>query len=212
MFNVLGYSKLWDRDRICNTLDVHKFKRVINIGASHSQNDWAEKYTTHFVDIVKPTEANQGLNSKISFYGDICEPEIWEEILLDVEKNGKFDFSICTHVLEDVVNPHYVCRMLGKISKHGYITTPSKFAELKRREDEWRGYFHHRWIFNIENKGVMAYPKLNALEYIIALNLIDTSNIEHIEELQIVWTDDIKIGKNNNGIIDQDVWNGLLND
>jgi hypothetical protein len=212
MIKVLGYSKLWDRDRICNTIDVHNFNRVINIGASHSQNDWAEKYTTHFVDIVKPTDANQSLNSKISFYGDICEPEIWEEILLDVEKNGKFDFSICTHVLEDVVNPHYVCRMLGKISKRGYITTPSKYAELTRREGAWKGYYHHRWIFNIEQKEIMAYPKLNAIDHAVFLDILNTTDIDHIEEMQVVWVDEIKLGKYNNGIIDIDVWNGLLND
>ena len=164
------------------------------------------------MDIVKPTVANEDLNSKIAFYGDICEPEVWEEILLDVEKNGKFDFSICTHVLEDVTNPHYVCRMLSKISKYGFIAVPSKFAELKRREGAWKGYLHHRWVFNIENKSVMAYPKLSGIDHAVFLDLIPTNNVEHVEEIQIVWIDDVKIGKYKDGIIDNETWVGLLND
>jgi hypothetical protein len=41
-----------------------------------------------------------------------------------------FDFVVCSHVLEDIRDPVFVCSELMRIGKRGYIETPSFDAEL----------------------------------------------------------------------------------
>src|SRR5581483_2212977 len=64
-----------------------------------------------------------------------------------------FDYSICSHVLEDIRDPLWVCSALIRISKAGYIEIPSRIYEttfgLEARG--LAGASHHRWI--IELKG-----------------------------------------------------------
>ena len=52
------------------------------------------------------------------------------ELLNYVEKNKKFDFSICSHTLEDIFNPIDLINLLQKISTKGFIAIPSKFDEF----------------------------------------------------------------------------------
>ena len=47
---------------------------------------------------------------------------------------------------------------------------PSKYAELARFEFKhdlpYRGYHHHRWIYQIKNNVLVGFPKMNFHEYV----------------------------------------------
>jgi SAM-dependent methyltransferase len=68
-----------------------------------------------------------------------------------------FDFSICSHLLEDVRDPLAVIRELVRVAKAGYVETPSRLREIfaKGRFDHVKsrlfwppavGFHHHRWF------------------------------------------------------------------
>jgi len=72
-----------------------------------------------------------------------------------------FDFSFCSHLLEDVRDPIAVCKELIRTSKAGYIETPSRVREIfakARFFDAARaggsmpdvGFNHHRWFVELE--------------------------------------------------------------
>ncbi len=75
--------------------------------------------------------------------------------------DGFFDFSFCSHLLEDVRDPLGVVRELRRVAKGGYVETPSRQREIfaKGRWD-WLaarlgrppevGSYHHRWFVEAE--------------------------------------------------------------
>jgi hypothetical protein len=110
---------------------------------------------THFIDHV------QSMPNVILL--DICKD------ILPFEDNA-FDFVYARHVLEDVYDPFTAFKELVRVSKQGYIETPSVLAEITRHIDgsspHWRGYVHHRSIFwNIDN-ALVCIPKYPIIEYI----------------------------------------------
>lgn len=213
MINKPIYTKMWDRDAVVKHLQSAGYKRVIDVGASHSQDDWAFPFTTHYVDLVQPTEQNKLLNNKTGFFGNISHTHVWKKIKDDVEINGPFDFAICTHVLEDIASPEFACRVMSQLCNAGFIAAPSKYAELKRREGPWRGYAHHRWIFDIYTDIIVGYPKINALDYFFKLDEIAKKcDPKTNEEIQLLWEGSINLRIMNNDFIDLEMYQGLLND
>jgi hypothetical protein len=72
-----------------------------------------------------------------------------------------FDFSFCSHTLEDVRDPLTICSELMRVSKAGYLETPSRAREIfcKKRWFGLRslvgcmpevGFAHHRWFVELE--------------------------------------------------------------
>lgn len=78
---------------------------------------------------------------------NICDRKPWPF------KDKQFDFVVCSHVLEDIRDPIWVCQELQRISKRGYIETPSREAELLYgvQSYEYTGFQHHRWFVELEN-------------------------------------------------------------
>jgi hypothetical protein len=183
-----------DREDVKNYLRKNKFKTVVDIGFSACS--WSAEFTTHYVDAKKSENAHQ-----YGFIGNISTYAVWENLLEFVKKNGKFNFSICTHTLEDISCPQMVCELLPRISKEGYIAVPSKYRELTRHEGYtphngyinncggYMGWVHHRWVFNKEGNEFVGYPKLPLMEH------IDFSSFGQKTEkdLRFFWKDDFKL-------------------
>lgn len=160
---------------------------VIDVGAS--LNSWCDSQVSAIVDIIKHD------SNKLQFIGNINQFDVWENILDYVKYNEKFDFSICTHTLEDISNPVLVANMLSKISKSGFVSFPSKYFECARNNSmPFRGWMHHRWIFNYEKDRIVGYPKLPVSEYVDYLNKFSEDKLNsNFEELSFFWDENCNL-------------------
>jgi len=172
-----------------------KFK-VIDIGGS------VEGWSTPYIDALIDFNIPENLPEHIQYYQcDITHPDSWVKILEDIQKDGKYDFCICTHTLEDIMNPNYVCEQMSKIAKSGYIAFPSKYRELSRFEyTGYRGYIHHRWIFTVYNNNIVGFPKIN---YIDSVDIFDSvaNKSEEVADLSFTWNEKIHINYINNNYL-----------
>jgi hypothetical protein len=165
-----------ERSSVLDFLETKKFTNVIDVGASY--NPWAGDHVTHVVDFKK-------IDGYINFTGNICEELVWDEIS---NTNINFDFSICTHTLEDILNPHFVSKKLQKHSDGGFIAVPSKWVELSHNGPLWKGWLHHRWLFDVIDDTLVLVPKLPYLEY------IDTSVFkDKPSELRFFWEESLPV-------------------
>jgi hypothetical protein len=65
-------------------------------------------------------------------------------------KDKEIDFVICSHTLEDVRDPLWVCSEIVRVGKRGYIEVPSRLVESSRGlERNQVGWSHHRWLVDI---------------------------------------------------------------
>lgn len=77
---------------------------------------------------------------------DICDREPYPF------DDKQFDFVICSHTLEDVRDPIFVCSEMVRIAKAGYIEVPSRLEEQSYGfQGPWAGWGHHRWLIDIED-------------------------------------------------------------
>src|SRR5437763_12138274 len=61
--------------------------------------------------------------------------------------DNQIDFAICSHTLEDLRDPVWVCSELARVAKAGYVETPSRLEEQSWGvSGPWVGWPHHRWL------------------------------------------------------------------
>ena len=144
-------------------------ERVLDVGGWHDPFNLA----THVIDIatyatrLKPNaldpEDTERFTEQSWAVADICLGDWpWPD--------KYFDFSICSHTLEDVRDPLAVCAELLRVSRRGYIEVPSRLREIfcKTRFAALRalgggaaeiGFHHHRWFCEIEGDHIRFLPK-----------------------------------------------------
>jgi hypothetical protein len=72
---------------------------------------------------------------------DICDREPWPFA------DDQFDFAVCSHTLEDVRDPIWVCAELQRVARAGYIEVPSRLEEQSFGiHGPWVGWSHHHWL------------------------------------------------------------------
>src|SRR3954447_10797842 len=76
---------------------------------------------------------------------DICAREPWPF------EDGFFDFAVCSHTLEDVRDPVWVCAELQRVARAGYVEVPSRLEEQSWDvQGPWVGWGHHHWLIELE--------------------------------------------------------------
>ena len=115
-----------------------------------------------------------------------------------------FDFSFCSHLLEDVRDPLIVCAELQRVAKRGYIETPSRLREIFTKQRFFRlrmalgrfpqiGFPHHRWFVEIEGKHVKFIAKNHMLllsrEYFITRADLGRKLSEAESGTALLWED-----------------------
>ena len=193
-----------NRQEIADYIYMKKSKgvfRVVDVGGVFG--GWSMPFVDAIIDFNNPVES--GSSSQIThFKCDITNPNDWMVVLDHVARNGKFDFCICTHTLEDIMNPVFVCEQMIRISLGGYIAFPSKYRELAKFQGDYRGYIHHRWIFTVKNNVVIGFPKIGFVENCKAFDSI-ADIAETKADLSFYWKDSIEMVYLNNNFLGPDV-------
>jgi hypothetical protein len=157
---------------------------VVDVGGT--AGGWTHEVVDVIVDI-NPVDVGTYFKVNLNRYED------WNSIRSHVAEHGKFSFAICSHTLEDIANPTLVLEMLPQIAEEGYIAVPSKYREFSHIEGPFRGYLHHRWIFDIRHNEpnlFVGYPKLGFLEYAKELHKLGIPS-EDVAELNFRWKERI---------------------
>jgi len=77
---------------------------------------------------------------------DICDREPYPFA------DKQLDFVVCSHTLEDVRDPIWVCDEMVRIAKAGYIEVPSRLEEQSYGfQGPWAGWSHHRWLIELND-------------------------------------------------------------
>lgn len=76
-------------------------------------------------------------------------------------RDKEIDYCICSHTLEDIRDPLWVCSEMVRIARRGYIEVPSRLAESCRGWEHRRtvGLSHHRWLIDIDERGIAFLMK-----------------------------------------------------
>jgi hypothetical protein len=83
---------------------------------------------------------------------DVCDRVPWPF------DDGQFDFAVCSHTLEDVRDPLWVCSELTRVARAGYIETPSRLEEQTYGvHGPWVGWSHHRWLVEEDRRGGLVF-------------------------------------------------------
>jgi hypothetical protein len=89
---------------------------------------------------------------------DICAREPWPF------EDDQFDFAICSHTLEDVRDPIWVCAELDRVARAGYIEVPSRLEEQAWGvAGDWVGWSHHHWLCDVDEDGITFVLKPHVL-------------------------------------------------
>jgi hypothetical protein len=157
--------------------------KTIDIGAS--LQFWSYPECKFVADIVKIEQDG------VKFFDfNIQDKNTWAELLNYVEEHGKFDYSICSHTLEDVITPTDLLELLPKISKKGYIAIPSKYNEFMFLWDnKYRGNAHHKQIIDVKDDMICIYPKYPFIEVFEETDKVLENNLGN--ELVVFWEDEI---------------------
>lgn len=145
------------RDDIKKTI-LDKKINAIDVGASIYY--WSYPECRFSVDIFPINKDNN-----THFTVNLENPETYKSVLDYVAQYGKFDFSICSHTLEDVFNPIDVIKFLQQISNEGFIAVPSKYNEFTNLYNNlWMGNAHHKQILDVIDDTIVIFPKYPFIE------------------------------------------------
>jgi hypothetical protein len=154
---IIEASDTYLRPRVIDYLKEMKTRRpettVLDVGGA--MNPWCDDYVTTYIEMQKVPTTREVV------IGDICDNAFWVSL-----SGRRWDFVICTHVLEDIRDPLFVIGWIQKISAAGFIAVPNKHTELSAVESpQYPGYYHHRWVFALRGQVLCAVAKLPLLGY-----------------------------------------------
>lgn len=93
---------------------------------------------------------------------DLCARQSWPF------QDKFFDVALCTHVLEDLRDPVWVCSEISRIAKRGYVEVPSRILEqsLGVEHPRYAGFYHHRWLVSTVGRKLMFRLKPHCLHVV----------------------------------------------
>jgi hypothetical protein len=125
---------------------------------------------------------NQRLNVKPRYSAstwvqlDLCKHEPWPF------PDKYFDFAVCSHLLEDVRDPIWICSEIRRVAKAGYIETPSRLLEQSLGVENpcYTGFHHHRWLITAEGNRLTFRHKPALLAGAREMHVCSLSAVEKV--------------------------------
>lgn len=143
-----------------NVAEIEKFitadSRVLDVGG------WYQPFTRADVVVDLLDYDSRGLGGRAGSGRERFSANSW--VIHDISSgplpfdDGEFDFVVCSHTLEDVRDPVYVCSELMRVGRRGYIEVPSRAVESMRGLEgrNYVGHYHHRWLIEI-SRGAVSF-------------------------------------------------------
>lgn len=89
---------------------------------------------------------------------DVCDREPFPF------NDNQIDFAVCSHTLEDLRDPLWVCTELIRVARAGYIEVPSRLEEQSWGVNgDFVGWSHHRWLIEVSQDRIEFVVKLHSL-------------------------------------------------
>jgi hypothetical protein len=105
----------------------------------------------HIIDMIPYDD--RGNNGSFDFTSERFSRETWHMIDINHHEpwpfdDNFFDYAVCSHVLEDIRDPIWVCSEICRIAKAGYIEVPSRVLEQSLGVEHpcYAGFYHHKWL------------------------------------------------------------------
>lgn len=157
----------------CTALAQQSGKRILELGPGKSPFPVASEFVVW--------KASEELSGKKVHVLDFDEGKL-------PFANKEFDFVYCHHLIQDLQNPLPLLKEISRVSKAGYIETPSPLAECCRGVDggapAWRGYHQHRFIIWVANDSLCLIPKYPIIEH---LQFEETRLIQFLNQGALHW-------------------------
>lgn len=141
-----------------NQLNPDKNGRVLDVGGGSVK---PFEISTDVIDIT-----DQELNRRQYHTVDID----YDRFPFD---DNTFEVGYSRHTLEDIQNPKHAFEEIIRVSKRGYIETPSPLVEclqcVNHKDATYRGYIHHRYlVFSDPTDNTLHFiPKFPVIEYLV---------------------------------------------
>lgn len=169
---------------------------VIDVGAA------ADPWSTDVLDATfGPTDA-QAAPSR--FQGNLNDPRSWDPVLSHVARHGRFSYAICSHALANLAYPAVALEMLPRIAEAGYVAAPSRYLESLRPEGPYRGFVHHRWVFDNLGDELVLAPKIPLLEHLALADEAAWPDRPDRFEFQMTWRGAIAFQPMNGDVLGPD--------
>ncbi|MCX7590801.1 MAG: class I SAM-dependent methyltransferase, partial [Kiritimatiellae bacterium] len=113
---------------------------------------------------------------------DVCDRTPWPF------EDKFFDYAVCSHLLEDVRDPLWVCSELSRVACAGYVETPSRIVEQSRGVEHplYAGFYHHRWLVEADGSCLLFRFKPHSLHFMgdaVVVNLGVSRRINPLYEM-----------------------------
>jgi hypothetical protein len=134
----------------------HPFNRanhVIDMGSYETRGYYNRTFAS--TDALPPLGGTKEFFTKETWIQrDICDREPFPF------RDKEIDYVICSHTLEDIRDPLWVCAEMNRIGKRGYIETPSRVLETCRGWESLHlaGLSHHRWLVELK-EGTLTFTQ-----------------------------------------------------
>ena len=115
--------------------------------------DWVIDLLPHETRGLYGIEGNAGQAERFSaatwVRRDICDRGPWPFA------DDQFDFVVCSHTLEDVRDPLWVCSEMARVARAGYVEVPSRLEEQTYGvQGPWVGWGHHHWLCEVDGNRI----------------------------------------------------------
>jgi len=98
---------------------------------------------------ARPANEPERFSERTWVQRDVCDREPFPFA------DGELDFAICSHTLEDVRDPIWVCAELQRVARAGYVEVPSRLEEQAWGvAGEFAGWNHHRWLVDVGEQSI----------------------------------------------------------